>query len=76
MATPQGTLTDHADALQSLEERIFRAVELIAELRSKTETLQAENARLSAELESMTSERSQVRSRIEKLLGQLDNLAS
>jgi FtsZ-binding cell division protein ZapB len=76
MATPQGTLTDQADALQSLEERIFRAVELIAELRSKTETLQAENARLSAELETMTSERSQVRSRIEKLLGQLDNLAS
>lgn len=76
MATPQGTLVDQADALQSLEDRILRAVELIAELRSKNESLQAENTRLVAELETVNSERSQVRSRIEKLLGQLDNLAS
>ena len=76
MATPQGTLVDQADALQSLEDRILRAVELIAELRSKNESLQAENTRLSAELETVNSERAQVRSRIEKLLGQLDTLAS
>lgn len=75
MATSQGTLTDQADALQSLEDRILRAVELIADLRSKNESLQAENTRLSAELETVNSERSQVRSRIEKLLGQLDTLA-
>jgi chromosome segregation ATPase len=76
MATPQGTLADQADALQSLEERVLRAVELIAELRSKNESLQTENTRLAAELETVNSERSQVRSRIEKLLGQLDTLAS
>jgi chromosome segregation ATPase len=76
MATPQGTLGDQADALQTLEDRIVRAVELIAELRSKNESLQTENTRLAAELETVNSERAQVRSRIEKLLGQLDTLAS
>jgi chromosome segregation ATPase len=76
MATPQGTLGDQADALQSLEERVLRAIELITELRSQNESLQTENTRLAAELETLNSERSQVRSRIEKLLGQFDTLAS
>jgi cell division protein FtsB len=76
MATPQGTLGDQAYALQSLEERVLRAIELITELRSQNESLQTENTRLAAELETLNSERSQVRSRIEKLLGQFDTLAS
>lgn len=38
--------------------------------------LQAENARLAEELESLRADRRQVKSRIEKLLGQLDNLSA
>jgi chromosome segregation ATPase len=37
--------------------------------------LQAENAKLAEELDSLRSDRREVKSRIEKLLGQLDNLA-
>jgi chromosome segregation ATPase len=43
---------------------------------SQINELKAENARLSAELEELRSERTEVRSRIEKLLGQMDLLAS
>jgi regulator of replication initiation timing len=86
MAATQTTtapLEADADALQSLEERILRAVELVSQLRKEkdaavkaNEELKAENTRLSEELNSLQSERKQVRSRIEKLLGQMDNLAS
>ena len=76
MATPHGTLEDQADALRTLEERVLRAVELIAELRSKNESLQTENTKMAAELETVNAERSEVRSRIEKLLGHLDTLTS
>ena len=82
-ATQTTTLTEDADALQSLEERILRAVELVSQLRKEKDAavkanddLKAENTRLSEELESLQSERKQVRSRIEKLLGQMDTLAS
>lgn len=71
-----------ADSLQSLEERILRAVDLVAQLRQErdaalkaNEDLKVENTLLSEELESLQSERKQVRGRIEKLLGQLDQLA-
>ena len=73
---------EDSDALQSLEERILRAVELVSQLRKEkdatakaNEELKAENQRLSEELNTFQSERKQVRSRIEKLLGQMDNLA-
>lgn len=82
-ATQTTTLTEDADALQNLEERILRAVELVSQLRKERDAavkvnddLKAENTRLSEELESLQSERKQVRSRIEKLLGQMDTLAS
>jgi chromosome segregation ATPase len=95
MATP--TLTEHADALASLEERILRAVELLTELRTEKEAaeeragvaiserdeavaslreLKAENAKMTEELESLRAERKEVRGRIEKLLGQMDLLAT
>ena len=85
MAATQPTtpIEEDADALQSLEERIVRAVELVGQLRKEkdaavkvSDELKAENTRLSEELNSLQSERKQVRSRIEKLLGQMDNLAS
>jgi FtsZ-binding cell division protein ZapB len=82
-ATQTTTLTEDADALQSLEERILRAVDLVSQLRKEkdavakaNEELKAENTRLSEELDTLQSERKQVRSRIEKLLGQMDTLAT
>lgn len=82
-ATPTTTRTEDADALQSLEERILRAVDLVAHLRQEkeaavkiSEELRAENTRLAEELDTLQSERKQVRGRIEKLLGQMDHLES
>jgi len=76
------------DALAILEDRIRRTVELVATLRAERDASVAEmdaarNAAGSAltdsqknrqELESLRSERKQVRTRIEKLLGQMDLL--
>jgi len=83
MAATLTTRTEETDALQSLEERIVKAVELLAQYRQErdaavkaSEELKAENKRLSEELDTLQSERKQVRSRIEKLLGQMDSLAS
>lgn len=42
---------------------------------SMAEELKAENTRLLEELETLREERKQVRSRIERLLGQMDSLA-
>ncbi len=77
------TRTEDVDALQSLEERILRAVDLVSQLRQERDAavkanddLKAENTRLSEELQTLQSERKQVRTRIEKLLGQMDTLAS
>ena len=77
---------DEIDSLSSLEERITRAVELVAELRREKAALmeQLEAANSSAaqsqkylqELEDLRKERKQVRTRIEKLLGQMDLLSA
>lgn len=82
-ATPSTTRIEDADALQSLEERILRAVDLVSQLRQERDAalktnddLKAENTRLAEELENLQSERKQVRTRIEKLLGQMDTLSS
>jgi FtsZ-binding cell division protein ZapB len=71
------------DALASLEERIRGAVELVASLRSHNQDLEAQLSSALAErdtfrqeLDDLRSERKQVRTRIEKLLGQLDLLSS
>ena len=71
------------DSLNSLEERIQRAVQLVAHLRQERdaavgEAAQArlENERLAGELQTLQAERKQVRIRIEKLLGQIDQLGS
>jgi chromosome segregation ATPase len=90
-------LEQEIDSLASLEERIHRAVELVAELRRDNENLQAQlkealadrdaavregsdarnqAARLSDELAALRDERGTVRSRIEKLLSQMDALSA
>ena len=70
------------DSLSSLEERIQQAVQLVARLRRERDqaveqsaTAAAESARMAGELKTLQAERQQVRSRIEKLLGQIDQLS-
>ncbi|HYL35585.1 MAG TPA: cell division protein ZapB [Bryobacteraceae bacterium] len=71
------------DSLDNLEERITRAVELVNHLRSENESLQeqltaavAERDAARTELDELRSERKQVRTRIEKLLGQMELLSA
>jgi len=72
-----------ADTLSSLEDRIQQAIDLVLRLRKEKEAAIEEaaaarnaNARLSEELKSLQTERKQVRSRIEKLLDQIDQLSA
>jgi FtsZ-binding cell division protein ZapB len=71
------------DSLDHLEERITRAVELVNQLRGENESLQeqlttavAERNAVRQELDELRSERKQVRTRIEKLLGQMELLSA
>jgi uncharacterized coiled-coil DUF342 family protein len=71
------------DSLSSLEERIQRAVQLLGRLRQEKEAAleeaaeaKAEAARLGDEVKALQAERKQVRARIEKLLGQIDQLGN
>jgi FtsZ-binding cell division protein ZapB len=71
------------DSLHVLEQRIQQAVQLVARLRQEKEAAvqdaadaRTEAGRLSEELKSLHAERKQVRSRIEKLLGQIDQLSA
>ena len=72
-----------ADSLSSLEDRIQQAIDLVSRLRKEKEAALEEaaaaktaNTRLSEEVKSLQVERKQVRSRIEKLLGQIDQLSA
>jgi FtsZ-binding cell division protein ZapB len=79
-----------ADALSSLEDRIQRAIETVNHLRAEKEAAlaeaadaRAEAARAHAEIARLTednrllhTDRKAVRSRIEKLLGQIDQLGA
>jgi FtsZ-binding cell division protein ZapB len=71
------------DSLSSLEDRIQRAVQLVGRLRQEKEAAVAEVAEtkraaalLADEVKTLHAERKQVRSRIEKLLGQIDQLSA
>lgn len=78
-------MESEVEALVQLEERIRRAVDLVATLRSERDaaleelvTLRKssqEVVKLQAELDELKGERKQVRGRIEKLLGQMDQLS-
>jgi uncharacterized coiled-coil DUF342 family protein len=79
MATPEL----ETDSLAGLEERIQRAVALIQRLRQEKEAALNEVAELKAdvtafneELDALRAERKQVRARIEKLLGHIDQLGA
>jgi FtsZ-binding cell division protein ZapB len=77
-----------SDSLSSLEERIQRAVKLVTRLREEKEAALADASaaraetvearaqvdRLSDEVRTLQMERKQVRNRIERLLGQIDEL--
>lgn len=71
------------DSLSNLEDRIQQAVQLVARLRREKEAAaqeaadaRAEAVRLADEVKTLQSERKQVRARIEKLLGQIDQLSA
>jgi FtsZ-binding cell division protein ZapB len=71
------------DSLSSLEDRIQRAVQLVSRLRQEREAAVAEAAEakraaalVADEVKTLQAERKQVRSRIEKLLGQIDQLSA
>lgn len=77
------TPVEQEDSLSSLEDRVQRAVQLVMKLRQEKQTAledaaeaRAEAARLADEVKTLQAERKQVRSRIEKLLGQIDQLSS
>ena len=79
MATPEL----ETDSLAGLEERIQKAVALVHRLRQEKEAALKENAELKAdlaiyneELDGLRAERKQVRARIEKLLGHIDQLGA
>ena len=61
---------------EAAEVRAQEADAALEAARKSATDLEAENSRLTQELETLRGERKQVRSRIEKLLGQLDTLAS
>ena len=71
------------DSLGSLEERIQRAIQLVVRLRREREaalaeaaSAKAEAARLAAEMKTLQADRKQVRARVERLLGQIDQLSA
>jgi len=74
-------VTQESDSLSSLEERIQRAVQLVARLRQEKEAAvaeaaeaRAESERLTEEVNALQAERKQVRTRVERLLEQIDEL--
>ena len=71
------------DPLAILEDRITRAAELVANLRAEKTDLEAQlhsaledRDSYRQELDELRSEQKQVRTRIEKLLGQMDLLST
>jgi FtsZ-binding cell division protein ZapB len=81
MATPGQEI--EVDALTHLEDRVQKAVALVHRLRQELaasqtalEDSRSANAALTEELEGLQTERRQVRTRLEKLLGHIDQLGA
>jgi hypothetical protein len=75
------TVSAEADSLSSLEERIQRAVQLVARLRQEKQAAlqeaaeaRAEAARQAEVVKTLETDRKQVRARIERLLAQIDQM--
>ena len=71
------------DTLASIEERIQHAIDLVGRLRKERDAAleeageaKTEVERMAGELKALQAERKQVRSRLEKLLGQIDQLSA
>ena len=71
------------DSLNSLEQRIQQAIQLVTRLRAEKDSAleqaaqaRAESARLAEDILALQEERKEVRERIEKLLGQIDELGA
>jgi FtsZ-binding cell division protein ZapB len=71
------------DSLNSLEQRIQQAIQLVSRLRAERDSAveqaaqaRAESARLAEDILALQEERKEVRQRIEKLLGQIDELGA
>ncbi len=76
-------LDQETDSLSTLEEQIQKAVQFVGKLRQEKDAAvrdaaeaRAEATRLAEEVRTLQAERKQVRSRIEKLLGQIDQLGA
>jgi uncharacterized coiled-coil DUF342 family protein len=81
-------VSQESDSLSSLEDRVQRAVQLVTRLRQEKDTALAEAAearaqaadaqadadKLKQQVKTLEAERSEVRSRIERLLEQIDQL--
>jgi FtsZ-binding cell division protein ZapB len=83
MSQAMSPVETETDSLGSLEERIQQAIQLVARLRREKEaavaeaaSAKAEAARLAGEMKTLQAERKQVRVRVEKLLGQIDQLSA
>lgn len=71
------------DTLDLLEERIQRTVALVSTLREERDMARLETAdalenttRLTAELEALRADKTEVRARLEKLLGHIDKISA
>jgi FtsZ-binding cell division protein ZapB len=76
-------LVSDRDSLDRLEERIQQAADVVSKLRRQLDSAVQEAAearvlaaRMSEELETLRGERTAVRTRIEKLLAQMDALSA
>lgn len=74
--------TETTESLSGLEDRIVKAVQTVSRLRQERDAAvkelddaKVEIAIVTEELETLRAERSEVRNRIEKLLGQIDQLS-
>ena len=72
----EGVAGAESDSLGRLEERVLQAAGQVAALRREAAEARALAASLSKEVESLRREREQVRVRIERLLGKLDELGA
>ena len=74
MSMPAEAPLTEQDTLAELEDRIRRTVELVSTLRAERDAAVADSQKLRQELDALRGERKQVRTRIEKLLGQMELL--